>query len=179
MRRRRLSKKALQRKTRRERRIAENYQEPELAREMKNYEKALLFHAKRGDAKAIERLAKAPFFIKLISVDSLMKDKVTSRRKNPIVSEGGYTYETYEEYINSSEWRAKKAVVIATVGGLCQVCNAAPKGKLFLEAHHRTYARIGREKEYDLTVLCTKCHKAFHRRGHLVYVKEDSELATP
>jgi len=48
-------------------------------------------------------------------------------------------------------------------GGRCQVCNS-PDG---LEAHHRTYERLGDELPGDLTCLCRKCHQIFTEHGQL------------
>lgn len=66
----------------------------------------------------------------------------------------------YEAYLHSAAWRAKRLAAIAAAGGRCQVCNS-PNG---LEAHHRTYARFGREEPGDLTILCDTCHRLVHGR---------------
>lgn len=36
-----------------------------------------------------------------------------------------------------------------------------------LDVHHRTYERLGQEQEYDLTVLCHRCHSLFHSVGRI------------
>src|SRR3990167_10307847 len=74
----------------------------------------------------------------------------------------------YQKYIHSPEWieRAKKAKARAL--WRCQLCNApqgdvTPDGAVMLNAHHRTYIRLGYERPEDIIVLCQKCHRKFHK----------------
>lgn len=71
--------------------------------------------------------------------------------------------ERYERYLDSPEWRERRAVAIRKAGGRCQVCNGPDR----LEVHHRTYERLGSEMEDDLTVLCHDCHGLFSEHGRL------------
>ncbi len=41
----------------------------------------------------------------------------------------------------------------------CQVCGSFGKG-VRLEVHHKTYDRLGHEKDEDLVVCCDACHPA-------------------
>ena len=66
----------------------------------------------------------------------------------------------YLEYLDSSEWRAKRELALERAGHRCQVCNLATR----LDVHHRTYENLGVEDVGDLTVLCRECHEAFHDR---------------
>lgn len=66
----------------------------------------------------------------------------------------------YDDYIQSREWRKKAEAAKKRAGYRCQVCN----GQDNLEAHHRTYERLGHEHDTDITVLCEKCHKKAHSR---------------
>lgn len=70
----------------------------------------------------------------------------------------------YHAYLLSGEWIVKREAAIRAAGGRCQVCNSTRE----LNAHHRTYERIGRELPEDLIVLCRCCHKLFHENGKLV-----------
>lgn len=74
----------------------------------------------------------------------------------------------YAEYLASDDWyqRAKEAKERA--GWRCAVCNS----KSPVEAHHRTYQRLGCERNSDIVVLCRRCHKLFHA------VLEDSRQRT-
>ncbi len=65
----------------------------------------------------------------------------------------------YLDYLASPEWRAKRMLALKRAGFCCQLCNY---GGAPLDVHHRTYARLGDERVEDLTVLCRKCHDAFH-----------------
>jgi hypothetical protein len=63
----------------------------------------------------------------------------------------------YSEYIQSPAWKRKATAAKKRAGNRCQVCN----GKGRLDAHHRTYERLGHERPEDITVLCHKCHKLY------------------
>lgn len=65
---------------------------------------------------------------------------------------------SYQDYLQSEHWKKLSAETKRLAGNRCQVCN----GKKRLEAHHRTYERIGFELPGDLIVLCYKCHGIFH-----------------
>jgi hypothetical protein len=67
----------------------------------------------------------------------------------------------YNQYINSDEWRAKATAAKERASWRCQVCNRS-KEEVTLDAHHRTYERLGFEYEADITVLCRGCHGLFH-----------------
>ena len=72
------------------------------------------------------------------------------------------TYRTkrvnYQDYIHSPAWRYKATAAKKRALWACQVCNSAER----LETHHRTYVRLGREWDSDLTVLCRECHQLYH-----------------
>jgi hypothetical protein len=70
----------------------------------------------------------------------------------------------YHQYIQSAEWRAKADAAKERAGSRCQVCNS-PKRPL--DAHHRTYERLGEELPEDIIVLCRKCRGLFHENGKL------------
>lgn len=66
----------------------------------------------------------------------------------------------YHEYIRSPEWREKAEAAKERAGQRCQVCNR-PRTEVTLDAHHRTYERLGREMPEDITVLCRDCHELY------------------
>ena len=70
----------------------------------------------------------------------------------------------YHEYINSYQWREKATMAKENAGQRCQVCNGDDR----LEAHHRTYERLGFEEKGDITVLCRDCHQVFHDNRRLI-----------
>jgi 5-methylcytosine-specific restriction endonuclease McrA len=71
--------------------------------------------------------------------------------------------EEYSQYLESAEWKAKRRGALERADHRCQVCYS----KRRLQVHHRTYARVGEERDADLTVLCTRCHRLFHEKGGL------------
>lgn len=67
----------------------------------------------------------------------------------------------YAKYIRSSSWRQNLVRLreLEASGFQCRLCpNSSTSGHV-LEAHHRTYSRIGCEEDGDLTALCRDCHK--------------------
>lgn len=80
-----------------------------------------------------------------------------------MVKESPYTEEWirshYQEYIQSTHWKdLKERYRKSGLRQSCFVC--ATKGRPHL--HHRTYARVGRERLTDLVILCSSCHLLVH-----------------
>ena len=71
----------------------------------------------------------------------------------------------YHEYIASSAWKAKADAAKARAGNKCQVCNRGKDTGAVLDAHHRTYQRLGYERPEDITVLCRECHGLYEQKG--------------
>jgi hypothetical protein len=67
--------------------------------------------------------------------------------------------EWYRQYLQTVEWRQRADATKARFGRRCALCNAEGT----LEAHHRTYERVGNELPDDLTALCADCHAGYHR----------------
>ena len=65
----------------------------------------------------------------------------------------------YTTYIASAAWRSSPARLaeLAAAQRRCRIC-ARGDPDVRLEVHHRTYARLGRERASDLTTLCSECH---------------------
>ena len=78
---------------------------------------------------------------------------------------GARTQLTYSEYIKSDGWKIRRLRALALAENRCQVCNSPNRP----EVHHRTYERLGHERDMDLTVLCHDCHKLFHDDGRMPY----------
>ena len=86
--------------------------------------------------------------------------KIKAKQPNTPKSYSGRAV-SYAEYINSKEWRAKARDAKQRAGYRCQICNKVGND-LTLNAHHRTYKRLGHELPMDITVLCRDCHAKFH-----------------
>jgi 5-methylcytosine-specific restriction endonuclease McrA len=65
----------------------------------------------------------------------------------------------YEDYIRSSRWREKARDCKSRAGWRCARCGSTEN----LQAHHKTYARLGRERPTDLECLCDGCHETEHQ----------------
>lgn len=123
-------------------------------------EQAETFHATiRGFIERIRAKSStepiSPLWIEALGKDYYFEDDPT-----PVVTT---TKVNYEEYIKSYEWKQKADAAKARAGYACQVCN----NKQYLNAHHRTYERLGNEADGDILVLCRDCHKLFSENGKL------------
>lgn len=63
-----------------------------------------------------------------------------------------------EDYLRSAHWRARRERSLRLAGYRCERCGAPSP----LDVHHLSYARIGRERDRDLRVLCRSCHDDEH-----------------
>ena len=78
---------------------------------------------------------------------------------------GARTQLPYSEYLKTEWWQQRRAKALARAEHRCQVCNSDKR----LEIHHRTYERLGHERDADLIALCHDCHTLFHGDGRLPY----------
>lgn len=69
---------------------------------------------------------------------------------------GALGFDSYDAYLRSPEWKALRRRVGTAVKWTC------PCGAVATQIHHRTYARIGREKLSDLEAVCKGCHSKIH-----------------
>lgn len=64
----------------------------------------------------------------------------------------------YKEYLQSEHWEERREIALIKADWKCSLCNKSES----LNVHHRTYERLGKEMQSDLTVLCRHCHAKFH-----------------
>lgn len=66
----------------------------------------------------------------------------------------------YQLYLDSDEWRAKRALVLRRAAGLCEGCRLRPP----VQVHHLTYEHVGDEFLWELVAVCLACHERAHGR---------------
>lgn len=70
---------------------------------------------------------------------------------------------SYESYLKSADWKAKRTRKLNRHGGKkrrCAICAATER----LHVHHLIYReRLEDAKDNDLRILCEECHKAAHK----------------
>lgn len=73
----------------------------------------------------------------------------------------------YNKYLLSAAWRRRRARIIRARNRTCAICKwqAGERQVYMLQCHHLTYARVGRERDEDLQVLCEGCHDRLHPKG--------------
>jgi len=81
--------------------------------------------------------------------------------KNYLASKPEGWHERYNEYLQSREWRERRAGALKRAGAKCQLCPATSR----LQVHHTRYRNVGEERIYELRVLCGGCHKKLHGTG--------------
>jgi hypothetical protein len=64
----------------------------------------------------------------------------------------------YDEYLQTPEWKTLAETCKKRYDNRCALDANHPAD----QAHHRTYARRGREHPLDLIPLCADCHGRFH-----------------
>ena len=89
----------------------------------------------------------------------IARDRVASAKKQ--VREKGYQW-----YVNSATWRRRRSRFLERKGSKCEVCGSTDN----ITVHHKTYARLGNERDRDLQVLCSGCHNNLHEGKHGVVV---------
>lgn len=67
-------------------------------------------------------------------------------------------YPSYKEYLKSEHWQNVRRKRLSN-GRKCEYCGNGE----FIEVHHKTYKRLGRERYSDLMLLCHNHHTALHK----------------
>jgi 5-methylcytosine-specific restriction endonuclease McrA len=68
----------------------------------------------------------------------------------------------YREVVNSSRWKKLRQKFIERQDSKCLRCGwckVAWDKSRNLELHHKTYDRLGEERESDLELVCSVCHE--------------------
>lgn len=65
----------------------------------------------------------------------------------------------YRDYITSDKWKKRKQDYFETHIRKCRACNSSKR----IHLHHKTYRRLGDERDADLIPLCHICHSSLHR----------------
>lgn len=90
----------------------------------------------------------------------------------------------YKAYINSPQWKAKRASKIKAAGGVCEFTSTRYENGVhevrctrtrYLTVHHNTYERLGRELHGDLDVFCY----AHHMIEHLMQMRKCQICGSP
>lgn len=71
--------------------------------------------------------------------------------------DGRAWWDWYDRYLRCDAWQETRERALAAAQHSCQVC-----GSQATQVHHRTYARVGRERLSDLLALCRDCHESVH-----------------
>lgn len=64
----------------------------------------------------------------------------------------------YDDYLRSSEWKRKAALILKRAGNTCEGCLSRPA----TQVHHVSYAHIYHEFAWELRAVCDACHNRAH-----------------
>jgi len=67
-------------------------------------------------------------------------------------------FDKYDEYLRSEDWQDRRQQVLSRDRRRCTKCNSPH----YLQVHHLTYSRVGKEEMEDLITLCRNCHEKEH-----------------
>lgn len=84
--------------------------------------------------------------------------KLQQQRADKRADERVEWFAWYNEYLQSPEWKAKRAKVLERDGHLCQGCLDARA----IMAHHTSYRNVGNEFCFELESVCGRCHERLH-----------------
>ena len=68
----------------------------------------------------------------------------------------------YNDYLRSSVWERKRELVLKRCRRLCESCMSATA----TQAHHTSYALVGREPLFHLRGVCDECHEFIKENGN-------------
>ena len=77
----------------------------------------------------------------------------------------------YGEYLKTAHWQRVRTLALEQAGHVCDLCGESDR----LEVHHRTYERVGFERQSDLIVLCHDCHRDHHKALVLRAIRATAE----
>lgn len=66
----------------------------------------------------------------------------------------------YREYITSDRWKKRREDYFEKHARKCRACGSLKR----IHLHHKTYRRLGEERDADLVPLCHVCHTTLHRQ---------------
>lgn len=73
-------------------------------------------------------------------------------------------YRSYDEYLQSQEWRAKALKRAEIDNHRCQMCGCTGTMTNRIQIHHISYRNLYAEDvDKDLVCLCDVCHRNVHR----------------
>lgn len=78
-----------------------------------------------------------------------------------LILDKGFLFMTYEDQLQTEDWKLKRAEIIERDFGICQKCMSSKN----LNVHHKTYIDGLMAWEYPdfyLVTLCAVCHKEEH-----------------
>ncbi len=84
----------------------------------------------------------------------------------------------YEHYLRTDHWRALRIRIYDKRKAKCEFCEMVlPKNEF--QVHHKTYERVGHEREKDLVLCCQLCHQKEHDRLDKAKLTKQDKIKTP
>lgn len=90
----------------------------------------------------------------------LSKRPKPKNKKNRNKNKAKKRKQNYIDYINSSEWRDFRKMIIDERGSFCERCDGEFES---VHIHHIHYKNFKKELRGDVLVLCESCHNLMHK----------------
>lgn len=93
--------------------------------------------------------------------ESIRRRWLEARMHRPQEEKGAENREwwaRYNAYLESREWKMRRALVLERCSGLCEGCRKQNADQV----HHLTYAHMGNELLFELAAVCEECHRKLH-----------------
>jgi len=82
--------------------------------------------------------------------DKKKRSKISFRKAIKVLG-----FKTYADYLASDHWKDTCRLL---KGKVCYCCRQGER----LQLHHKSYANIGKETEWDVVTVCDSCHSKIH-----------------
>jgi hypothetical protein len=66
---------------------------------------------------------------------------------------------SYQNYLKNPRWKKTRSRILERANGVCENKGCSSTAT---QVHHKTYKRLGRERNSDLQALCGPCHAKKH-----------------
>jgi hypothetical protein len=86
------------------------------------------------------------------------REEAARQRQEQYTSANAEWWAHYNAYLLTPTWRAKRALVMARAGNMCEGC----RQRYATQVHHLTYAHVFEEFLWELVAVCDACHSRVH-----------------
>lgn len=113
-------------------------------------------------------LADPTLEVEFLAELKVARDAVAIKHIDQFAAQEDDFWAKYDAYLQTPEWRMRRAKVMSRCGGACEGCLE----KSATEVHHLTYDHVFDEFLFELVGMCANCHSRIH-------INRNSESESP